>query len=199
LAEELDAHRKQVQSEHPDITLTGMYNVLEKLKSGEGLSGNEKDVHARGLVSILKDLHERLDAAVFAAYGWRADLDYDAILENLVALNHERAREEAAGHVRWLRPEYQAPDEAAKPEAVQASLDVGEGVAAPVRKRAWPKTLPEQFDAVREVLSAAEAPLRAEEVARNFTRANRNKVAEVLETLDALSQVHRVGQERFAA
>ena len=40
---------------------------------------------------------------------------------------------------------------------------------------------------------------RAEEVARNFTRANRNKVAEVLETLDALSQVHRVGQERFAA
>jgi hypothetical protein len=31
LAEELDAHRKRVQAQHPGLTLTGMYNVLEKL------------------------------------------------------------------------------------------------------------------------------------------------------------------------
>ena len=88
LAEELDAHRKQVQSEHPDITLTGMYNVLEKLKSGEGLSGNEKDVHAQGLVSILKDLHDRLAAAVFAAYGWRAAPADAALFADPVSLTH---------------------------------------------------------------------------------------------------------------
>jgi hypothetical protein len=35
LVEELDAHRKSRQQEHPDLTLTQMYNVLEKLKAME--------------------------------------------------------------------------------------------------------------------------------------------------------------------
>ena len=35
--------------------------------------------------------HKRLDAAVSAAYGWPADLDDEAILERLFALNQERA------------------------------------------------------------------------------------------------------------
>jgi len=35
--------------------------------------------------------HRRLDAAVFAAYGWPPDLDDEAILERLLALNLERA------------------------------------------------------------------------------------------------------------
>ena len=32
VADELDAHRKARQAEHPRLTLTQMYNVLEKLK-----------------------------------------------------------------------------------------------------------------------------------------------------------------------
>jgi SAM-dependent methyltransferase len=35
VAEELDAFRKERQREHPDLTLTQMYNVLEKLKAME--------------------------------------------------------------------------------------------------------------------------------------------------------------------
>jgi hypothetical protein len=35
--------------------------------------------------------HEKLDAAVFAAYGWPADLADEAILERLLALNLGRA------------------------------------------------------------------------------------------------------------
>ncbi|HWH16751.1 MAG TPA: hypothetical protein VNT77_00205, partial [Allosphingosinicella sp.] len=50
-----------------------------------------------------------LDAAVAAAYGWPADLPAAEIVARLVALNAERAAEEAAGHVRWLRPDYQKP------------------------------------------------------------------------------------------
>ncbi|MBL4693320.1 MAG: hypothetical protein JKY92_08340, partial [Magnetovibrio sp.] len=61
------------------------------------------------------------------------------------------------------------------------------------------RDLPEQFDAVRAVIGNAETPLRAEEVARTFSRANKTKVAEVLTTLEGLSQIHRVGTERFAA
>ena len=33
-AEKLDAHRKRVLAEHPHLTLTGLYNVLEKLRAG---------------------------------------------------------------------------------------------------------------------------------------------------------------------
>ena len=39
--------------------------------------------------------HKKLDAAVAAAYGWPADLSDDQILERLLALNLERAAEEA--------------------------------------------------------------------------------------------------------
>ena len=39
----------------------------------------------------LTDAHRRLDTAVLAAYGWPADLDDNAILEHLLALNLARA------------------------------------------------------------------------------------------------------------
>jgi hypothetical protein len=39
--------------------------------------------------------HKKLDAAVAAAYGWPTDLSDEQILERLLALNLERAAEEA--------------------------------------------------------------------------------------------------------
>ena len=84
-----------------------MYNVLEKLRAGAELSVKEKRIHDEGLVSVLKQIHDDLDAAVFAAYGWPATLTDEQILERLVALNAERAAEEARGIIRWLRPEFQ--------------------------------------------------------------------------------------------
>jgi hypothetical protein len=70
IAEALDGHRKRVQSAHPGLTLTGMYNVLEKLRAEQPLTAKEKIIHDQGLVSILLQLHDDLDAAVFDAYGW---------------------------------------------------------------------------------------------------------------------------------
>ena len=69
----------------------------------------EREIHEKGLVSVLKQIHDELDAAVFAAYGWPHDLSDEEILERLVALNHERAEEEKRGLIRWLRPEFQNP------------------------------------------------------------------------------------------
>jgi type II restriction/modification system DNA methylase subunit YeeA len=40
----------------------------------------------------LDNAHQKLDAAVFAAYGWPVDLSDDEILARLLALNLERAR-----------------------------------------------------------------------------------------------------------
>src|SRR5690606_39371115 len=78
LAERLDGHRKRQQEQHPTLTLTGMYNVLEKVRSEEPLTAKEKTIHGQGLVSVLRELHDELDRAVFAAYGW------DDLAEQLV-------------------------------------------------------------------------------------------------------------------
>ena len=124
IAEKLDAHRKRVQAQH-GLTLTGLYNVLEKLRANQPLTDKEKIIHDQGLVSILNELHEKLDEAVLHAYGW-ADLmtfyagsyhpfgtpecrkEFEqAILTRLVALNAHRAAEEKQGIIHWLRPDYQ--------------------------------------------------------------------------------------------
>ncbi|MCA6229732.1 MAG: class I SAM-dependent DNA methyltransferase, partial [Phenylobacterium sp.] len=126
LGEELDATRKRVQAEHPDLTLTGLYNVLEKIRAGAALTPADEDVKQRGRVLILKELHDQIDAATAQAYGWPVDLTDEEILERLVALNAERAREEAAGHVRWLRPDYQIPRFAKEAKAMTGDLDLGE-------------------------------------------------------------------------
>ncbi|MEX0728709.1 MAG: hypothetical protein WD065_20720, partial [Planctomycetaceae bacterium] len=89
----VDVHRKRQQAAHPSLTMTGMYNVLEKLRAGEPLSAKEQTIHEQGLVSVLKQVHDELDAAVFEAYGWPASLSDEEILERLVALNAERAAE----------------------------------------------------------------------------------------------------------
>ncbi|NDG73109.1 MAG: class I SAM-dependent DNA methyltransferase, partial [Proteobacteria bacterium] len=120
LGEHLDTHRKRQQEQHPDLTLTGLYNVLEKLRSGDALNAKEKTLHDQGLVTLLRQIHDELDAAVLEAYGW-ADLHpltperEPELLTRLVALNHERAVEEQRGHIRWLRPDYQAPTAALRP------------------------------------------------------------------------------------
>ena len=39
----------------------------------------------------LQNAHERLDEAVFAAYGWPPNLSDEAVLQNLLTLNFERS------------------------------------------------------------------------------------------------------------
>ncbi len=110
VADSLDRHRKDVLARHAHLTLTGLYNVLEKLRAGVGpdvLDGDDRRIFDDGLVLILKEYHDSLDQAVAAAYGWPADLPEAEVLARLVALNRARVREEAAGTVRWLRPDYQ--------------------------------------------------------------------------------------------
>jgi hypothetical protein len=108
IAEELDGLRKERLRLYPDLTLTGLYNVLAKLRSGEHLTEAERGIHDRGLVGVLRRLHDDLDNAVFAAYGWPNDIGDDGLLARLAALNRERAEEEFRGKIRWLRPEFQA-------------------------------------------------------------------------------------------
>ena len=50
-------------------------------------------MHEQGLASVLKQIHDDLDTAVFGAYGWPADLTDDTTLERLVALDGSAAEE----------------------------------------------------------------------------------------------------------
>lgn len=190
LAESLDAHRKAQRVAHPELTLTGMYNVLEKLRSGEPLNDKETAIHDKGLVSILKKIHEDLDSAVFEAYAWPRDLTDEQILEKLVGLNAERAEEERQGTIRWLRPDFQNPS--GKRAAVQGTIaeseiDEPEEATLPAAwSRPWPKKLAEQIGAVRDLVLGSPSLWTASSAAAAFSGAKADDVAPVLESLATL-------------
>ena len=196
VAEELDAHRKRVLADHPHLTLTGLYNVLERLRAGAALTPDEQRVFDDGLVLILKELHDRLDAAVATAYGWPADLSDDDILARLVALNKERATEEARGLVRWLRPDYQIPRFGSVTEKAERAeqLDLlAAGIAVPAGpKPTFPTDDLDQTIAVWTVLAAATAPLDAATVALAFKQ-GRRVAPKVAAVLAALTRIGRIG------
>lgn len=189
LAEELDAHRKRVLAEHPRLTLTGLYNVLEKLRAGvavEELAAPERVIFDDGLVLILKQTHEKLDAAVAAAYGWPADLGEEDILSRLVALNRERAAEEARGLVRWLRPEYQIPRFGAPADRTELDLGaVAVRAATTGPKPAFPTDDHGQTAAVVLALAAADGPRDIDALAAQFRQGRRvrDKIEKVLAAL----------------
>ena len=200
LGEQLDAHRKRQQALHPSLTLTEMYNVLTRLRAGESLSEKEKLTHEQGLVSVLRQLHDELDRAVAESYGWPVDLSDEEILSRLVELNAARAAEERQGLIRWLRPEFQNPQ-----GAQQTGFAAGDKEAAAVaasgkqEKLPWPKTLAEQAKAVRAALVSDSGVTTAEQLAKRFRGARKDKLAELLETLVSLGQAREAGKGKFAA
>ena len=197
-AEALDALRKQVLAAHDDLTLTGLYNVLEALKEGRALTDKERDIHDRGLVTLIRQHHDAIDSQVAEAYGWPADLSDEEILTRLVALNKTRAAEEAKGLIRWLRPEFQAPGTTAP--QVNATLDLGDAPApAPATIIPWPKTLAEQVSAVASVLAAAPAPQHPRDIARAFDGKRAASVTPVLDALAAIGQARKLADGRYAA
>lgn len=194
-AEELDSFRKERQKEQPDLTLTQMYNVLEKLKASEQLNETEEQIKDKGLILILKELHEKLDALVFEAYGWPSTLTDEQILERLVALNHERAEEEKRGHVRWLRPDYQIPrfgkdldKMAAKEEQVEADL----GIAAEgIKKGSFPTGAVEQTAAVFAALASAKNAITVGDIAGSY-RKTKNLEKNITDVLGSLARLGHI-------
>ncbi len=182
LAEDLDGLRRTRLDAHPQLTMTGLYNVLEKLRAATPLTPADRDIHDTGHVSVLLRLHEAIDNAVADAYGWSATLPAPEIISHVVALNLARQTEEAAGFVRWLRPEFQAPTEQRRIAQGALVIEQGEEASLPP----WPARDPERFVALRAVL--ATAPGRPAELSRRFGRASTAKVREMLETLAVLGQ-----------
>lgn len=189
LSEELDATRKLVLAENADLTLTGLYNLLEKIRPGSSLTDKEADQKDRGRVLILAELHHSIDAAVSKAYGWPAEILDDEILERLVALNSERTTEERRGFLRWVRPDYQIEKFgplAHRADKVQ-SISVSRRAKA---KRIFPEDLKSQGSVVLELIRQSRRPISAEEIAANFSDESKTKalVSDVLRSLNRLGE-----------
>jgi hypothetical protein len=224
LAQQIDNHRKRQQAAHPTLTLTGIYNVLEKIRAGEVLTAKEKTIHQQGLVSVLRELHDDLDRAVFAAYGWddlaetlvglpgattplpnksaaQAEAE-EELLTRLVELNKQRAAEEARGHIRWLRPEYQNANAEAAPDQAQMDVETETSAAitapAKIKKIVWPKSMREQIATLRDVLGTQ--ALSFELLLARFTspKATAPLIADALAALEELGMVvHNEGLYRL--
>jgi Fe2+ or Zn2+ uptake regulation protein len=201
-AEALDALRKRVLADRPDLTLTKLYNVLEALRENRQLSDVEHDIHDRGLVTLVHQHHDVIDTAVADAYGWGAEhragtLDDETILSRLVELNKKRAGEETCGLIRYLRPAFQDPGYHAP---VAETLDLGDVPAiAAGNVISWPTSLPEQVGAVQAVLAAATRPLEPQDIARNFRGKRAATVRPVLDALASLGMARRLNDGRYAA
>lgn len=192
---------------------------MEKQRSGAALTTKEQLINSQGLVSMLRELHDDLDRSVFAAYGWddlakqlvglpgattplpdkseaQAEAEEELLLR-LVALNSQRAAEEAKGQIRWLRPEYQNPSATKAPEQSEAELDVGDEVvlepAAKVKKITWPKGMREQIAAVRNTLGNQAMTL--EMLVAHFA-APKTTTPLIVEALAALEELGMVYQEK---
>lgn len=219
LGDRLDAFRKERLAEHSWLTMTDIYNALERAREVENgcdvppFTDSERDAHDAGLISLLKGIHDDIDRAVFAAYGWEDLLPEllgkpgatvpsehkapeqeraeDEVVSRLDALNQERSLEERRGLVRWLRPEYQLSKlhaKVRKPEGEHVGeLDVV--VSDKPARPEWPNDGLEQIRLVRDLLASAPSPTLPEAIASVFdgknTAKRRHRVAEVLDTLVA--------------
>jgi hypothetical protein len=213
LGERLDAFRKERLAAYDFLTMTGLYNALERYRElnagiGEVLTAAERDVHEAGLISVLADIHDDIDRATLSAYGWddlapalvgkvggtvpsehksEAQLEAEEILlTRLVALNHERAAEEKRGLIRWLRPEYQIPKLGAKaPRATTQELDLD--IIETTTKPKWPTDAHDQIRRVRDILAKSEGLASADAISAAFdgrsSAARKTRVTKVLETL----------------
>jgi hypothetical protein len=187
LAERLDQHRTDAIARDEKVTMTGMYNVVEKLRSGAALTAKERSIHEVAACGVLRDLHGELDALVAQAYGWPWPLDNDEILDRLVKLHDQRVEEEKGGLIRWLRPEYQVPRSA--PKNASAELDLPEVAVSPAVDvlRPWPASAVEQLAAISAVLGGRS--LTAADVIAAFDGAKRDLVTRHLDTLALMGEV----------
>jgi hypothetical protein len=201
-----------VLAAHAELTLTGLYNVLVKVGAGETAQPGRSNMGTAPLTAKEKSIHEKGLVAVLDAYGW-PDRPSDAqILERLVALNAARTTEEAQGHIRWLRPEFQAPEQTQTsmaemgvistmgPTICDSREEVGtppSPPAPPQQQQPWPQSLPEQIAALAAALSPQ--PQSESALATRFTGKGKWKarLPELLATLATLGRARQLDDGRW--
>jgi hypothetical protein len=203
LADRLDAHRKRQLDLNPRLTMTDMYNVLEKIKGNEALTESDRIIYDQGLIAVLKEIHDDLDVAVLEAYGLPVDASDSAILTELVDLNSRAADVEKRGIIRWLRPEFQAVGSSgAQPEEPEegnsANTEAPATKSKNVKQLRWPASIPDQVRLVRGAISNHAGPFNAELLASRFEKKAVKPIVEILETLVLLGQLRKLPRNTYS-
>jgi hypothetical protein len=145
-------------------------------------------------------------ADLFARGGPEAEALEQAILNRLVALNHERAAEEKRGLVRWLRPEFQAPGavdpgdpplEQTEIEGVETSdpssarlSSPNASIPQPSSFLPWPDEAPAQVSAVRKLLpTVGKDPEALSACFGRKAKKRTDQIAAIIATLESLGYV----------
>ena len=198
IVEKLNSHRDRALKTDDSVTMTGIYNVLQKLRNSARLTPAERKVNDLAACGTLVDLHDALDASVAQCYGWPWPMTDSEILEHLVALHDQRKEEEFEGKVRWLRQEYQearfpevGDKKSPKPRKALTSIPK----KAPRIKSPWPDSAADQIAAVK--LAVDECLGTVDEISKRFIGARRAMVKRHLETLELLAEIHRTTDGRF--
>ena len=199
--EALDRHRKAVLEEHPDLTLTGIYNLLELFLESAELTTRQQADARRGRIVILRDLHHEIDRLTAEAYGWPAEQTDAEIVAALAGLNRVRDVEEARGHVRWIRPEFQPARAGVRAPMAQDLGDLGPRPVHPPRRPAFPTERYEQPLAIQATLARERGPIECRELASRFSGGVRltPRIDRVLTTLHRYGHVQKLDDGRWVS
>jgi hypothetical protein len=196
LGDELDSLRKKGMATDDVVTMTRIYNVVEKLRSNESLDPEEQRVFSLAACGSIKDLHDEIDAIVRDAYEWSHNIESEEMLFALIELHDKRRMEEEAAEVRWLRPEYQLSRFG---EGIQVTAS-GFGFApgpqkVPSKAIPWPSGAVEQISAIKATFDPG--PLTVEEVIARFKAAKRELVRRHVETLALMGELRLIKGDRY--
>jgi hypothetical protein len=198
LAEDLDHLRGDVLRRHPELTMTGLYNARDRLRSGGPASAGERRLHELGCIGLLDHLHTRIDAAVMAAYGWPHDVGEEAVAGRLAALNRQRSAEEGQGRIRYLRPAFQS--HRGRRGAVVDTTPVLPAASGP--RPDLPRQDGEMASVLLDQLRRAGRPLQPGRLAAGFrVRSERQattRIERILGVLAVAGSVHRTRDGWFA-
>ncbi len=196
LGETLDRLRNLQILAHEGLTITGLYNIVERLRAirtdpnEPPLSAAERAIHDAGLASRILEIHDHIDAAVIRAYGWEAEVSPEDMFKRLVDLNATRATEEASGEIKWLRPDYQTV-RATAPVEEEGELDLV--VAPEEEERAnFPSNAIERAGAIMAVLARAEGGMSVEDIAGRFAQGLRARQP-ITSILSSLARTGAIG------
>jgi hypothetical protein len=204
------------QSSFPPLSIMSPDSFISRWSAASASERSNSQLFLSELADLLnvERPHNDFDQGYGFEFTVAEHLTDSKILERLVALNVQRAREEAAGQIRWLRPDYQIPlfqkskSGGAKvplsPDLISRdgtpsttrSTRAKTSTTAPnsklktqnqkLAKRPWPKSLPDRAKAIETILHSTSAPITPDQIAQHFRKPRYDHLPEIEEILETL-------------
>jgi hypothetical protein len=105
-------------------------------------------------------------------------------------LNGDRAEEERNGLIRWLRPEYQAPDQIATQQIIEGTgVEKIETIIAPPEQQKFPTKFKDQLAIVRDLLRTQGGEWTLSQISAQFKGSSNKQQTAMQNCLDILEEL----------